>query len=452
MVPVCGLLRRASSRLLVESGSRLPQSKDAHVVFKAADLFYNAAANSVRPERKATMSTNKPDPHHFRDLEIKDAKLIFSSVWEDLVDQFGRENLCFPKELILLGGAPGAGKGTHTRFILKARGLTCPPIVVSDLLTSPEAQRLKDQGFMVGDKVVVGIMLRKLLEPQFRDGAILDGFPRTSVQVECLKLLVNEINQLHNEFAHTPLAKNFRRPIVHAMVLFIPEKTSIERQLKRGAEIADHNKRVAETGVGGELELRITDLDEDAARRRYMVFKEKTWDALKSLKEIYHYHFVNAEGPIEEVEQNILDELKYQSSLELEPATYDTVRHIPLAEDIILHARQELVKRLDQYQREHTDLFKRVVDLIERKFMPIIQRHALSGKAQLNTEDELFSNSLVLSMVLDVFSERGFHAVIDKTISEVPERFDLQTGHIECRQKAVYRIQVNFRGSDIRRG
>lgn len=398
------------------------------------------------------MSNSKPVTPVIRDLEIKDAQLIFSSVWEGLVDQYGRENLWFPKELILVGGAPGSGKGTHTRFILKARGLTCPPIVVSDLLTTPEAQRLKDQGFMVGDKEVVGIMLRKLLEPQFRDGALLDGFPRTSVQVECLKLLVNEINQLHKEFAHTPLAKNFRRPIVHAMVLFIPEKTSMERQLKRGAEIAAHNKLVAETGVGQEKELRVTDLDEEAARRRYMVFKEKTWDALKSLKEIYHYHFVNAEGPIEEVEQNILDELKYQSSLELEPETYDTVRNIPLAEDIILHARQELVKRLDNYQRDDKELFKRVVELIERKFMTIVKRHALSGKAQLNTEDELFGNSLVLSMVLDVFSERGYHAVIDKTISEIPVRFDLQTGQIECRQKAVYRIQVNFRGSDIRRG
>jgi len=398
------------------------------------------------------MSNEKQQPAVVKDLEIKDAHLIFSAVWDDLEEEFGRENLCFPKELLLVGGAPGSGKGTHTRFVLKARGLTCPPIVVSELLTTPEAQRLKDQGFMVGDKEVVGIMLRKLLEPQFRDGALLDGFPRTRVQVECLKLLVNEINQLHNEFAHTALAKNFRRPIVHAMVLFITEKTSIERQLKRGAEIARHNKRVSETGDGRELELRVTDLDEEAARRRYMVFKEKTWDALKSLKEIYHYHFINAEGPIEEVEQNILDELKYQSSLELEPETYDIVRNIPLAEEIILHARQELVKRLDSYQLEHAELFKRVAELIERKFMPIIQRHALSGRAQLNTEDELFNQSLALPMVLDVFSERGFHAVIDKTISEIPVRFDVQTGLIECRQKAVFRIQVNFRGSDIRRG
>ena len=31
----------------------------------------------------------------------------------------------FPKEIILLGGAPGAGKGTNTAFIAKARSLTC---------------------------------------------------------------------------------------------------------------------------------------------------------------------------------------------------------------------------------------------------------------------------------------------------------------------------------------
>ena len=50
-------------------------------------------------------------------------------------------------------------------------------------------------------------------------------------------------------------------------------------------------------------------------RRRYQVFKEQTWTALTSLRQLYHYHFVNAEGPIEEVQANILAELRYQSSL-----------------------------------------------------------------------------------------------------------------------------------------
>lgn len=386
------------------------------------------------------------------DLEIKDAHLIFTSVWEDLEEEFGREQLRFPKEFILLGGAPGAGKGTNTRFIMKARGLTCPPIVISDLLTTREAQKLKDQGVMVGDKEVVSILLRKLLEPEFRDGALIDGFPRTRVQVECLKMLVDEINKLHNQYANSALAIHFRRPIVHAMVLFISEYTSIERQLKRGEEIAAHNRRVKETGVGVQLELRLTDLNPDAARRRYMVFKEKTWDALQSLKEIYHYHFVNAEGPIDEVEENIVKELQYQSSLELDPVTFDRLRKLPLAEDIILHARQELVRRLDSYAIEHPEMFKQVVNIIEKKFMPIVQRHALSGRAQLNTEDPVFQDPMALSMVLDVFSERGYQAVIDKTVSDYPIRVDLQTGEVTCAQKIIYRIQVNFRGSSIRRG
>jgi adenylate kinase len=386
------------------------------------------------------------------DLEIKDAQVIFNTVWTDLEEEVGHKNLRFPKEIILLGGAPGAGKGTHTRFIMRARGLTRPPVVISDLLTTPAAQAIKDQGGMVGDKEVVGILLRKLLEPELRDGVLLDGFPRTRVQVECLKLLVEQINHLHNEFENTPLAIHFRRPTIHAMVLFVTERTSIERQLHRGREIAMHNKEVEETGIGQLLELRATDLNEESARRRYRVFKEQTWDALQSLKDLYHYHFVNAEGPIKEVEANILKELQYQSSLELEPRTYDRLSPLPLAEEIIIHARQELVRRLDSYELEHTQLFVRIVELIKAKFLPIIARHALSGRAVVNSEDPILEDPLALGMLIDVFSERGFHAVVDKNIQEIPERVDLSTGKMQNRIKAVYRIQINFKGSEIRRG
>lgn len=386
------------------------------------------------------------------DLEIKDAQVIFNTVWDDLEHEVGHENLRFPKEIILLGGAPGAGKGTQTKFIMQARGLTRRPIVISELLVTPEAEKIKDQGGMVGDKEVVGILLRKLLEGEFRDGALLDGFPRTRVQVECLKLLVEQIDKLHDEFANTPQAIHFRRPTIHAMVLFVSERTSIERQLKRGMLIAAHNREVEETGIGQLKELRSTDLSEETARRRYQVFKEQTWDALQSLKDLYHYHFINAEGSIDEVEANILQELQYQSSLELEPRTNDRLSPIPLAEEIIVHARQELVKRLDSYELEHTELFIRTVEMIKTKFMPIITRHAISGRAIVNTEDPIFDDPLALSMLIDVFSERGFYAVVDKNIHEIPERFDLQTGRIYGRTKAVYRIHVNFKGSEIRRG
>jgi adenylate kinase len=405
----------------------------------------------IPPSTAAFPPAGIPAPR-IPDLEIKDAQLIFTSAWKELEASVGRENLRFPKEIILLGGAPGSGKGTNTDFILKARGLTCQPIVVSALLDTPEAKKIKDAGGMVGDREVVGLLLGRLLEPQFRDGVILDGFPRTKVQVECLTLLVEHIQALRSEFYNTPLGIHFRQTTVHIMVLFVDEKTSVERQLKRGREIQAYNAEVRRTGVGELLEERATDYDTALAQRRYRVFKEQTWDALQSLKEIFHYHFVNAQGDIREVEQNILKELQYQSTLELDSRTHDILRVVPVASELIVHARQEMVKRLDAYAVENAELFGRVVSFIDKKIIPIVRRHAISGVALVNTEEPLLDDPLSLAMLIDIFSERGFHAVVDIHRIEVPEKFDLATGCIKCRVKKVFRIQIRFQGSEIRRG
>jgi adenylate kinase len=111
-----------------------------------------------------------------------------------------------------------------------------------------------------------------------------------------------------------------------------------------------------------------------------------------------------------------------------------------------------LVRRLDSYELEHTELFEQVVQIVHSKFLPIIRRHALSGQAYVNTEDRLFHNPLALMMLIDIFSERGFHAVVDKNIHTIPDHLDQQTGRIESREKAVYRVLINFKGSEIRRG
>jgi adenylate kinase len=404
---------------------------------------------------KPPLQTTPPVPTpaaKMSDLEIKDAHLIFGAVWQEMEAELGRENLRFPKEIILLGGAPGAGKGTNTAFITKTRGLTCEPVVISALLDSPEARALKNAGNMVGDREVIGLLLRQLLRSEYRDGVILDGFPRTKVQVECLKLLVDKMHALRREFYSTPLSIHFRQPTIHIMVLFVDEKESIARQLKRGRETNAHNDEVARTGIGELMEDRPTDHDEALARRRYRVFKEQTWDALQSLKEIFHYHFINAQGPIGEVERNILHELEYQSTLELDPRTVDRLRGIPVASEIIVHARQELVKRLDSYELEHNEQFAKVTAFIEKKVIPIVLRHAISGIAQINTEDPVLENPLALVMLIDVFSERGYHAVVDIHKIEIPERVDLATGEIKCRTKKVFRIQIRFHGSEIRRG
>jgi adenylate kinase len=323
---------------------------------------------------------------------------------------------------------------------------------MSALLDSPEAKRLKDAGNMVGDREVVSLLLRELMKPIYHDGVILDGFPRTQVQVECLKLLVNKMHALRREFFNSPLSIHFRQPTIHIMVLFVDEKESIARQLKRGRETRIHNEEVQRTGVGNLWEDRPTDHDEALAQRRYRVFKEQTWEALQSLKEIFHYHFINAQGPIAEVEQNILKELEYQSTLELDPRTVDRLRGVPVASEIIIHSRQELVKRLDSYEFGQPELFSHVVTFVTRKIMPIVLRHSISGVALINTEDPLLEDPTAIAMLIDVFSERGYHAVVDIHRIEVPEKVDLQTGLITCRVKKVFRIQIRFQGSEIRRG
>jgi adenylate kinase len=391
-------------------------------------------------------------PAKVTDLEIKDAQIIFGAVWQRLEAEVGIENLRFPKEIILLGGAPGAGKGTNTRFIAKARGLTCEPIVISALLDSPEARRYKDAGSLVGDREVMDLLFHRLLQPQYRDGVILDGFPRTKVQVECLKLLVDKMHALRREFYRTPLGIHFRQPTIHIMVLFVDEATSVARQLRRGVEVRAHNKEVRRTGIGSLMEERSTDFDKALAQRRYRVFKEQTWDALQELKEIFHYHFVNAQGTFPEVERNILKELEYQSTLELDPRTVDRLRGIPVASEIVVHARQELVKRLDVYELEHEKLFSSVVLFIEKKIMPIVLRHAISGTALVNTEDPMLDDPKALAMLIDIFSERGYHAAVDLHRIEIPEHVDLKTGAVTCRLKKVYRVQIRFTGSEIRRG
>jgi len=385
------------------------------------------------------------------DLEVKDPHIIFERVWSRLEEDLGRENLRFPKEILWLNGPPGAGKGTNTRFMMGLRDLTADPITVSQLLKSPEAKKRMDAGVLVGDREVTDLVLRRLLDPEFAHGAIVDGFPRTKVQVECVKLLYSRLNLLHQE--HLGRGKNpFPKCRFHIIVLFIDEAESVRRQLARGREAIAYNEKVRESGVGEEKEIRKTDLSEEAARGRYRTFKDITYHALKELREVFHYHYIDAQGTIPEVEERIVEEMRYQSSLELGEDTYHRIGALPIASNIALHARQELVNRLDSYEEEHRELFAEVVRDIETYFMPVIRRHAISGMALINTESSLYANDLGIAMLIDVFSERGFHAVVDVRKETVPERVDLESGRIETRTKRIYRVRISFGGADIRRG
>ncbi|MGF1530126.1 MAG: nucleoside monophosphate kinase [Puniceicoccaceae bacterium] len=391
-----------------------------------------------------------PTTPKVQDLEVKDPVLIFNRIWDQLEAEHGRENLCFPGEIFWLNGAPGSGKGTNTRFISKLRDLTSPPVIVSELLQSPEAQKRIDAGLLVGDKEVTELVLSRLLSPEYRLGAIVDGYPRTRVQVECLKLLYARMNELFFE-ALEKSNGGYNKPKFHIIVLFIDERESVRRQILRGQQMLAHNAKVEASGVGTIQEIRQTDLSEEKATGRYRTFKEITYDALKSLREVFHYHFIDAQGEIPEVQKRIVDELRYQSSLELNEATQRRLANIPVANELAVHARQQLIQRLQTYEAEHSDLFAKVIEEIESYFLPIVQRHTISGMALINSENPLFDNPRAVGMLIDVFSERGFHAVVDVNKVEVPYRVDLHSGEIMSRIKRIYRVRISFGGLEIRR-
>ena len=308
----------------------------------------SSTSEVVAVEGKGDPETKSTKP--VEDIEVKDAQLIFHSVWHELEKEVGVENLKFPAEIFWLNGAPGAGKGTQTAFIMEFRDLTEKPIVVSELLQSPEAKKKIDAGLLAGDREVTKLVLRELLDPKYESGAVVDGYPRTKTQVECLKRFHRRLSDLRSKYLGTFQESQFPKPRFHIIMLFIDEDESV-RRLLRGERCIAHNKEVDASGVGEIWEVRKTDLDEASAHRRYKTFKESTYDSLTTLRKVFHYHFINAHGSVIEVQQRIISELKYQSSLELDQPTYDRISSIPLAEQLSLHARQLLVNRLDSYEK-----------------------------------------------------------------------------------------------------
>jgi adenylate kinase len=90
--------------------------------------------------------------------------------------------------------------------------------------------------------------------------------------------------------------------------------------------------------------------------------------------------------------------------------------------------------------------------LIKTKFIPVVEKHSISGLAYINSEHHVFDDPLAIAMLIDVFTERGFTAVVDIRRMEVPARIDPKSYEIINRVKKVYRVRINFAGSKIRRG
>jgi len=103
-------------------------------------------------------------------------------------------------KLILLG-APGAGKGTVAKLLTKLDGSV--QISTGDILRGAvaagtelgkKAQAFMNAGDLVPDELIMGIMEKRLQEPDCEKGFLLDGFPRTIPQAEQLKDMLSKLN------------------------------------------------------------------------------------------------------------------------------------------------------------------------------------------------------------------------------------------------------------------
>jgi adenylate kinase len=102
-------------------------------------------------------------------------------------------------KIIVLMGAPGAGKGTQARLLQERRGL--PQISTGDMFRAllktetPLAEELRPLltlGKLVPDELTVRVVRERTAQPDCRSGYILDGFPRTTAQAEMLEGLAAE--------------------------------------------------------------------------------------------------------------------------------------------------------------------------------------------------------------------------------------------------------------------
>ena len=102
---------------------------------------------------------------------------------------------------IIMLGAPGAGKGTQAKKI--ADTYKIPHISTGDIFRAnikegtelgKKAKEYMDQGLLVPDELVVNLVVDRVQKEDCANGYVLDGFPRTIPQAECLDEALTKLN------------------------------------------------------------------------------------------------------------------------------------------------------------------------------------------------------------------------------------------------------------------
>ncbi len=175
---------------------------------------------------------------------------------------------------IIMLGPPGSGKGTQGALLSESAKL--PRVSTGDVLRSAvergtplglEAKGYMDQGLLVPDEVIVGLIEEVLALPEARGGVIMDGFPRTVAQAEAIGELLEARGSV----------------LDRVLSIEVPEDELVRRMLGRAAR-----------------EGRSDDTP-DAIQQRLEVYREQTEPLVSYFSERGVLVEVDGTGTVEEI-------------------------------------------------------------------------------------------------------------------------------------------------------
>ena len=211
-------------------------------------------------------------------------------------------------------GPPGAGKGTQAAFIKEHFGI--PQISTGDMLRAAvkagtelgkAAKVIMDQGGLVSDDIIIGLVKERLLADDCKKGFLFDGFPRTIPQAEALQAA--------------------GVPIDFVLEISVPDSEIVERMSGRRIHPASGRsyhvkynppKVEGKDDVTGEDLVQRDDDKEEVVMKRLSVYHAQTEalvgfysDLAKSGAEgAPQYRSVSGIGEIEEIRDRIFEALK----------------------------------------------------------------------------------------------------------------------------------------------
>lgn len=180
--------------------------------------------------------------------------------------------------LIMLG-AQGTGKGTVAGILAKETGW--PQISTGDIFRAnisnntelgKKANEYISKGQLVPDDITVPMVINRLSEDDCKDGAILDGFPRTVEQAEKLDEILAEKSK------KVDLVINLTTPRDEIIIRILNRRVCSNPECKATYNITMHPSKVE--GIcdicGSKLVQRGDDSDENAIKQRLAIYDEKT--------------------------------------------------------------------------------------------------------------------------------------------------------------------------------